>query len=133
MELKFNQTCSGAVFVYSKGKRSAVSARGWTETEGRRLCQDLKCGNFKSKEQIDSVESFWNTSFSCKDVKDPKSIWDCEMPWVPSRGRQKQLFIECQGKHCFLLYLFVYLFIYNVNFLKANSPNNTLYRQQCLS
>ncbi|XP_056897293.1 scavenger receptor cysteine-rich type 1 protein M160 [Takifugu flavidus] len=98
MELKFNQTCSGAVFVYSKGKRSAVSAQNWTETEGRRLCQDLKCGNFKSKEEIDSVESFWNASFSCKGVKDPESIWDCEMPRVPSRGRQKQLFIECQDE-----------------------------------
>lgn len=107
MELKFNQTCSGAVFVYSKGKRSAVSAQDWTETEGRRLCQDLKCGNFRSKKAINSEDFFWNTSFSCKNIKDPKSIWDCEILLFPSQDQQKQLFVECQGKHLFLLDLFI--------------------------
>lgn len=103
MELKFSQTCGGAVFVYSQGRRSAVSAQNWTEAEGARLCQDLKCGNFLSSSAINSVESFWNTSFSCTNVENPKSIWDCEKPWLASQDQQKQLFIQCQGKNLFLL------------------------------
>lgn len=101
MELKFDQTCSGALFVYSEGRRSAVSAQGWTEAEGSRLCQDLKCGSMKSKKAIDSEQPFWDASFSCKNIKDPQSIWDCEKAGLTRQDQKKQLYIECQGKICF--------------------------------
>lgn len=100
MELKFDQVCGGAVFVYSEGgRRSAVAAQNWTQAEGARLCQDLQCGRFLSNRTIDSEEPFWNTSFSCQDVQDPKSIWDCETPWLGPQEKRKQLSIHCQGKH----------------------------------
>ncbi|XP_074537958.1 scavenger receptor cysteine-rich type 1 protein M130 isoform X2 [Halichoeres trimaculatus] len=98
MELISEEACSGPLFVYPGGKRSAVSVEGWTETEGRRLCQDLKCGSFGYKKSIEPeiTDDFWNSSFSCKSVTDnPQSIWECEKP--STAPQTKQLFIHCEG------------------------------------
>ncbi|XP_034551085.1 scavenger receptor cysteine-rich type 1 protein M160 [Notolabrus celidotus] len=94
MELKFHTACSGALFVYSEGKRSAVSIEGWTETEGGRLCQDLTCGKFSSIRSIQPItDDFWNSSFSCAGKDNPQSIWECESQTAPSKT--EQLFITC--------------------------------------
>lgn len=103
MEVKFSRVCGGAVFVYSEGRRSALAAQNWTQAEGMRLCQDLRCGHFLSSSAIDSKEPFWNTSFSCENATDPNSIWDCETSLLSSQDQHKQLFIQCQGKRLFLL------------------------------
>lgn len=97
MELKFGQACSGRVFVYSQGQRSAVSARNWTQAEGARLCLDLKCGSFLSSSTIKAEEPFWNKSFTCESEPKPRSIWECERPWLDPQEPQEQLTIQCQG------------------------------------
>lgn len=105
MEIKFGKSCSGAVFVYSQGgQRNPVSMQGWTETAGRRLCQDLKCGSLKSNTTTSSDTPFWSSSFSCEGVVDPKNIWECEEPGLTSQEQQQgqALYIECQGKIYFL-------------------------------
>lgn len=99
MELKFGQSCNGAVFVHSHNKTSAVSSDGWTEKEGNRLCHHLKCGAFKSNSTKKPNDPFWNNSFSCDDEKD-KTIWECEKGPLPDRDHQ-QLVIECQGTFFF--------------------------------
>uniref|UniRef100_UPI0037E72D19 scavenger receptor cysteine-rich type 1 protein M130 n=1 Tax=Semicossyphus pulcher TaxID=241346 RepID=UPI0037E72D19 len=96
MELKFHTPCSGNVFVYSQGKRSAVSAEGWGELEGDRLCQDLKCGNSSSISPISYTDTFWNNTFSCADVEKPDSIWKCEKKIL--HKPREQLFIKCQDE-----------------------------------
>lgn len=98
MELKFGQSCSGEVFIYSQGRRSAVSTQNWTRAEGARLCQDLKCGGFLSSGAVSWEGPFWDASFRCKDVRNPRSIWDCERPRPASQEQQKQLSIQCQGE-----------------------------------
>ncbi|CAJ1055417.1 scavenger receptor cysteine-rich type 1 protein M160 [Xyrichtys novacula] len=95
MELKLQTPCSGALVVYSEGERRAVSSEGWTETEGRILCHDLKCGGFSSNRSIEPIlENFWNSSFSCAGVNNPQSIWNCENQTV--LPKEKQLYIECE-------------------------------------
>lgn len=105
MELKFNsEVCAGAVFVYSEGgRRSAVSAQNWTDAEGTRLCQDLKCGEwlFNSVWDANALGPFWNATFTCKN-KNPKSIWDCEDSLLALQDPKKQLFVRCKGKNLFL-------------------------------
>ncbi|XP_068615102.1 scavenger receptor cysteine-rich type 1 protein M160-like, partial [Brachionichthys hirsutus] len=94
MELKFGKACSGAVFVHSEKGRQAVSSEGWTEAEGNRLCQDLKCGNFKFNTST-KFNYFWNGSFNCEGVKDPMNIWACEKPALSAPN---QLNIECDDE-----------------------------------
>lgn len=102
MELKFGQSCSGAVFIHSKGKTSAVSRDGWTRKEGSMLCQDLQCGEFKSSSIKELTnDPFWNNSFHCE--RDPKTIWECENSSLPAQVQQQQLHIACQGTFFFFL------------------------------
>ncbi|XP_035513024.1 scavenger receptor cysteine-rich type 1 protein M130 [Morone saxatilis] len=98
MELKYDEACSGAVFVHSEKNRNPVSIEGWTKTEMDRLCKDLECGSYTSykNKTIKSFDSFWNSSFSCASNITPKNIWDCETQTVPSQ--KQQLWIECQDK-----------------------------------
>ncbi len=101
MELKISEkTCSGEVFVRSEGKLSAVSIEGWTETEGKRLCQDLKCGNLVAiSNKTSASDSLFHGSFNCTNVTNPESIWDCKNQASPSQ--KQQLYIDCKGKICF--------------------------------
>nr|XP_020473602.1 antigen WC1.1-like [Monopterus albus] len=96
-KIKVKGTCSGAVYIDSEGKSSPVSTGGWTEAEGQRLCQDLKCGGYKSINNHTTSEThpFWNRSFSCADVQNPQNIWACEKQTSPIE--EQQLLIECQG------------------------------------
>lgn len=99
MEVKFNRSCSGDVFLYSEGQRSPVSADGWEDDEGRRLCRDLQCGNFVSVTERNSTDKLWNSSIRCQGVNNTESIWDCEDKKVPTgREQKKKLAIECEGK-----------------------------------
>lgn len=101
MELKFNQSCSGAVFLYSEGRRRAVPKYKWTANEGRRLCSDLQCGNFMNATERKAV-ALWNSSISCTGVENARSIWDCENNTAPTgweQQQQQQLVIECEGKN----------------------------------
>ncbi|XP_047187233.1 scavenger receptor cysteine-rich type 1 protein M160 isoform X3 [Scophthalmus maximus] len=95
-KMTVSETCRGAVSVYSNGRLSAVSAEGWTETEGQRLCRDLQCGGFKSKKVYNTSQelSFWDRSIRCEN--DTNNIWDCEKPATASQ--RQQLIIECQDK-----------------------------------
>ncbi|XP_058498234.1 scavenger receptor cysteine-rich type 1 protein M160 [Solea solea] len=96
-KIKASETCSGAVSVHSKGRQSAVAVNGWKETEGKRLCKDLRCGSFKSKKVYKTSQQlpFWNGSFRCGEA--PKNIWDCENKSTSSSQRE-QLFIECEDE-----------------------------------
>ncbi|XP_073326332.1 scavenger receptor cysteine-rich type 1 protein M160 [Pagrus major] len=101
MEVKFKDSCSGYVYVYSEGKKSAVSSEGWTKAEGNRLCKDLNCGKFvKTRGEENTMESFWNGNFSCPNSTKPENIWDCEDRAPPStkKQQQQQLYIECEGE-----------------------------------
>lgn len=104
MELKFGQSCSGAVFIHSEGKTSAISSDSWTEKEGSRLCQDLGCGAFKSNRTKRTNDPFWNNSFHCEG--DPKTIWECEKSRLPAHDQQ--LVIECQGTFFFFEFLHIF-------------------------
>lgn len=97
MALEVQASCSGEVIVHSEGKRSDVSAEGWTNEEGRMLCQDMNCGQFKNfTQQAKNANTFWNGTFSCAGAN-AKSIWDCEKSQtVPLNN--KKLFVECQGR-----------------------------------
>ncbi|KAM8754641.1 scavenger receptor cysteine-rich type 1 protein M130 [Acanthopagrus schlegelii] len=97
MEVKFNTSCSGYVYVYSEGKKSAVSFEGWNVTEGQTLCRDLQCGNFISGQGKNTTETFWNRTLSCG-LKNPKNIWDCEKERKKEKEQQQQLYIECKGE-----------------------------------
>lgn len=101
MEVKFNRSCSGDVFLYSKEERkSPVSANGWREDEGRRLCSDLQCGNFVSVRKRNSTDTVWNSNIRCRGVNNTGSIWDCDNKVVATVTEQKeQLVIECEGKN----------------------------------
>ncbi|XP_017266705.1 scavenger receptor cysteine-rich type 1 protein M130 [Kryptolebias marmoratus] len=96
--LEVDDACKGEVSVYTKGdnedKRSVVSSQGWTETEGKRLCRDMNCKEYKTHRGIplDGSETLWNNSFNCSDKAE--SIWDCERKKAPSSDSQK-LYIEC--------------------------------------
>ncbi|XP_067384291.1 scavenger receptor cysteine-rich type 1 protein M130 [Channa argus] len=94
-KMKLNNTCSGEVLVDSnKGKR-AVSSEGWTETEGKRLCQDLGCGSSWIRfHNVSQKKPFWEKIFSCADVKSKTNIWDCENNTQPTQ--KQQLLIECK-------------------------------------
>lgn len=97
MEVKFNASCSGYVYVYSQGNKSAVSFEGWNRTEGETLCRDLKCGNFISGHGENTRVPFWDKTFSCGSQK-PKNIWDCEKALSSSKQpQQQQLYINCDG------------------------------------
>lgn len=98
MEVKFNASCSGYVYVYSQGNKSAVSFEGWNRTEGETLCRDLKCGNFISGHGENTRVPFWDKTFSCGSQK-PKNIWDCEKALSSSKQpQQQQLYIKCEGE-----------------------------------
>lgn len=100
MEVKFNRSCSGDVFLYSEGQRQPVSADGWMEDEGRRLCSDLQCNSFVSVTKKNSTMDALNSRISCQGVNGTGSIWDCENKEVAAvRGQQDQLVIECGGKN----------------------------------
>lgn len=100
MELKFNQSCSGHVFLHSEGQRRAVPKYNWTANDGRRLCSDLQCGNFVTVTEKKAVVELWNSKISCTGVENARSIWDCENNTAPTGGeQQKQLVIECEGKN----------------------------------
>lgn len=99
MELKFNQSCSGAVFLHSEGRRRAVPKYNWTANDGRRLCSDLQCGNFVTVTERNLTDALWNSSISCTGVENARSIWDCENNTGWEQQQQKQLVIECEGKN----------------------------------
>lgn len=102
MELKFNQSCSGTVFLHSEGQRRAVPKYNWTENDGRRLCSDLQCGNFVTVTERKTDVDLWNSKISCTGVENARSIWDCENNTTPTGGeqqQQQQLVIECEGKN----------------------------------
>ncbi|XP_040910475.1 scavenger receptor cysteine-rich type 1 protein M160 isoform X2 [Toxotes jaculatrix] len=91
--MKVSETCEGAVSVYTNKTNSAVSRKGWTESEGTRLCQDLNCGNYsKEKNSTFEKQSFWN---SCG--QGSQGIWDCKNLTSPS-PQEEQLSIICQDK-----------------------------------
>ncbi|XP_026189180.1 scavenger receptor cysteine-rich type 1 protein M130 [Mastacembelus armatus] len=96
-KIKVSGICSGPVFVLSAGKMSPVSIEGWTDTEGTRLCKDLKCGEYKSKKphRTSVTASFWNRMFNCAN-KSPRNIWDCENQTSPTLT--EQLYIECKDE-----------------------------------
>ncbi|KAM7410829.1 hypothetical protein PAMA_020998 [Pampus argenteus] len=71
-----------------------VSAEGFSDKDGQRLCQDLNCGTFKTKDE--KKEMNISSAFNCTDVKGPKNIWDCETS--PASTRMKHLYIECEGE-----------------------------------
>lgn len=99
IELKFNRSCSGAVFLYSQGQRAPVSADGWTHGEGHRLCRDLQCDNFVSVTKRNSSVAVWNSGIRCQGVNGTGSVWDCESKTVPTvREQKEQLVLECEGK-----------------------------------
>ncbi|XP_022618651.1 scavenger receptor cysteine-rich type 1 protein M130-like [Seriola dumerili] len=90
-------TCRGPVSVLSNGKHHAVSSEGWTPIEGNSLCDDLNCGSYKSKIDVDSNnKDFWNRSFNCPDVPKPENIWECENNETLDSREKKQLFINCE-------------------------------------
>ncbi|XP_056241245.1 scavenger receptor cysteine-rich type 1 protein M160 [Seriola aureovittata] len=92
-----NGTCSGPVSVLSNGKHHAVSSEGWTANEGKTLCQDLNCGSYKSKEDVNSTnKDFWNRNFKCSDGPAPENIWKCENNETLDSREKKQLFIKCE-------------------------------------
>ncbi|KAM7404253.1 hypothetical protein PAMP_011619 [Pampus punctatissimus] len=85
--------CRGIVYVQSSKEYFAtVSAEGFSEIEGNRLCQDLDCGKFKLK--MEKKEMSISSAFNCTGVKDPNNIWDCETP--PTSKKMKHLYIECE-------------------------------------
>lgn len=97
-KITLSNTCTGEVYVHTDGKTSRVSSHGWTDVEGRRLCQDLQCGNVRAVTNVSTAsprDLFWNGTFSCADVKDPQNIWACEKENTPAE--KKQLLVECQG------------------------------------
>uniref|UniRef100_UPI003AAB80D5 scavenger receptor cysteine-rich type 1 protein M130 n=1 Tax=Centroberyx gerrardi TaxID=166262 RepID=UPI003AAB80D5 len=102
------KACEGHVYVYSERKNVSVSSEGWTAKEGQRLCQDLNCGNFGSKNSSKKISSdtMWGKSFNCTQVDSPRNIWDCEHEKEPSLN--EQLYVYCQGEpnvslsqHCY--------------------------------
>lgn len=98
MDLKFGNACSGAVFVHSEGKKSSISPNGWSETAGKQLCKDLKCGELRLIKPIQSTaESTWHRNFNCDGVETPQNIWDCENSSQTVTSAE-EVFIECQGK-----------------------------------
>ncbi|KAK9515764.1 hypothetical protein VZT92_026382 [Zoarces viviparus] len=100
MALTGGKACSGAVMVYSEGKKSAIAFEGWTKKMGGELCNNLECGPWKNntKTQHKNVWPFLNTSFSYADVEDP-NIWACEKVSPSDESQSKpQLLIECQGE-----------------------------------
>ncbi|TMS16568.1 Scavenger receptor cysteine-rich type 1 protein M160, partial [Larimichthys crocea] len=100
MDLKFSNACSGAVFVHSEGKKSSISPNGWSETAGKQLCKDLKCGELRLIKPIQSTaESTWHRNFNCDGVETPQNIWDCEnSSQNETVTSAEQVFIECQGE-----------------------------------
>lgn len=100
MEVKFNRSCSGDVFLYSEGQRRPVSADGWMTDEGRRLCSDLQCENFVNLTKRNSTVAVWNSNIRCQGVNNTENIWDCENKTVtPVEEQKEQLVIECGGKN----------------------------------
>lgn len=100
MEVKFNRSCSGDVFLYSEGQRRPVSADGWKNEEGHRLCSDLQCDNLVSVNRRKSTVALWNSNIRCRGVNNTENIWDCENKMVTTAKEQKeQLVIECEGKN----------------------------------
>ncbi|XP_032375668.1 scavenger receptor cysteine-rich type 1 protein M160 [Etheostoma spectabile] len=95
MALTLGTACSGAVSVHSQNKISAVSTEGWTDREGKILCQNLECGQYVSN-RTTKLETSLITSFSCAGVKNPENIWECEKQ--TKSKMQNQLFVECQDK-----------------------------------
>lgn len=102
MEVKFNRSCSGDVFLYSEYSeegRLPVSAAGWSHDEGRRLCSDLQCGNYVSVKKKKISTAPLHTNISCRGLNNTGNIWDCEKKTVPTvREQKEQLVIECEGK-----------------------------------
>lgn len=96
MEVKFNRSCSGAVFLYSQGQRTPVSADGWMVDNGDRLCRNLQCDNFVSLTKRSSSASVLNSGISCPSVNGTRSIWECEIKKVSAVTQQ--LVVECEGK-----------------------------------
>ncbi|XP_034733491.1 antigen WC1.1 [Etheostoma cragini] len=86
--------CSGAVSVHSENTITAVTTEGWTDREGKILCQNLECGQFISN-RTTKLETSLITSFNCAAMENPENIWECEKQTSKS---QNQLFVECQDK-----------------------------------
>uniref|UniRef100_A0A8C6LBY0 Scavenger receptor cysteine-rich type 1 protein M130-like n=1 Tax=Nothobranchius furzeri TaxID=105023 RepID=A0A8C6LBY0_NOTFU len=101
MALEVDHACEGDVSIYSKGasedKRSVVSSQGWTEAEGRILCQNLRCGDFLSTNELllDESETLWGKTFKCSG--NPQSIWDCETEKLQAKP-EKKAYLKCQAK-----------------------------------
>ncbi|XP_037540471.1 scavenger receptor cysteine-rich type 1 protein M130 [Nematolebias whitei] len=97
MALEVDYACKGELSVYSKGtsedKRSVVFSQDWQEAEGKRLCLDMNCGNFKrfTEFPLEASETVWNKTFTCS--SNATNIWDCEKAAAPTE--QKKLYIEC--------------------------------------
>ena len=83
------------MFVHSKNGSRMVSNHGWTETEGEKLCRHLNLGGYKNHTASAGSSDMWEKSFNCTDVKEPKTIWDCERDKRPSGNQGVHL--QCNG------------------------------------
>ncbi|XP_062316545.1 scavenger receptor cysteine-rich domain-containing protein SCART1 [Osmerus eperlanus] len=87
--------CEGVVFVYSERGCTRVPSEGWTAAEGRVLCNNLGCGDYKSHEsRVSSSTSWWDRSYRCGN---DSNIWECERNETTTS--RKQLYLRCNGTY----------------------------------
>ncbi|XP_029910679.1 scavenger receptor cysteine-rich type 1 protein M160 [Myripristis murdjan] len=95
MEMKLeDKACKGDVFVRSAAGLAGVSSEGWTEKEGKMLCENLGCGSYRNFLST-NVKTSTLTAFNCTDAKGEKrNIWECQQ----KKTGNKQLSVTCDGE-----------------------------------
>ena len=90
------------MFVHSENASRMLSNHGWTQTEGEKLCLDLKLGGYKNHTAPAANSSeMWEKSFNCTGVEEPKSIWDCERDQRASGNQGVHLQCEGNVNYCY--------------------------------
>lgn len=93
-----DKACKGDVFVRSATGLTSVSSEGWTEKEGKMLCENLGCGSYRGLSNT-TISKTPLTAFNCADAKGEKrNIWECQQ----KKTGNKQLSVTCDGKTDYL-------------------------------
>ncbi|XP_014865249.1 PREDICTED: scavenger receptor cysteine-rich type 1 protein M130-like isoform X2 [Poecilia mexicana] len=95
--------CKGDLVVYSnkesEPKRNFVSSQEFSKDVGTKLCEAMKCGNYKryrNSTELLKADNWYEGIFKCKNSN---NIWDCEtQKQQRDQNETAKLFIECDGE-----------------------------------
>uniref|UniRef100_A0A096LS53 SRCR domain-containing protein n=1 Tax=Poecilia formosa TaxID=48698 RepID=A0A096LS53_POEFO len=95
--------CKGDLVVYSnkesEPKRNFVSSQEFSKDVGTKLCEAMKCGNYKryrNSTELLKADNWYEGIFKCKNST---NIWDCEtQKQQRDQNETAKLFIECHGE-----------------------------------